>query len=58
MRNKKEELNKIMGRYKPAVQKVYHQIITQEKSIKNIRKGQLKSIIDQEIMKQVQENDY
>ena len=58
MRDKKEELNKIMERYKPAVQKVYHRIISQEKSIKNIRKGQMKSLIDQEIMKQVQENDH
>lgn len=57
MRDKKKELNDILSKYDPAVQKVYQQVLSQEKSIKNIRKAQMKSLIDQEIMQQVQNDD-
>ena len=58
MRDKKKELNDILGQYDISVQKVYQKILVQEKSIKNIRKAQMKSLIDKEIMQQVQSNDY
>lgn len=57
MRDKKKELNDILGQYDASVQKVYQKILSQEKSINNIRKAQMKSLIDKEIMRQVQEND-
>lgn len=57
MRDKKKELNEIFSQYDTAVQKVYQKILTQEKSIKNIRKAQVKSLIDKEIMMEVQKND-
>lgn len=57
MRDKKKELNEILSKYDPAVQKVYQKVLSQEKSIKNIRKAQMKSLIDKEIMQQVQTND-
>ena len=57
MRNKKQELNDILSKYDPAVQKVYQKVLAQEKNIKNIRKAQMKSLIDKEIMEQVQKDD-
>lgn len=54
MRNKKQELNDILSKYDSAVQKVYQKVLSQEKNIKNIRKAQMKSLIDKEIMEQVQ----
>ncbi len=57
MRDKKKELNDILNKYDPAVQKVYQRVLSQEKSIKNIRKAQMKSLIDKEIMQQVQKDD-
>lgn len=57
MRNKKQELNDILSKYDPAVQKVYQKVLSQEKNIKNIRKEQMKSLIDKEIMEQVQKDD-
>ncbi len=57
MRDKKKELNQILNKYDSKVQKVYTQILSQEKRINNIRKAQLKSLIDKEIMDQVQKND-
>ena len=53
MRNKKQELNDILSKYDPAVQKV----LSQEKNIKNIRKAQMNPLIDKEIMEQVQKDD-
>lgn len=57
MRNKKQELNDILSKYDQAVQKVYQKVLSQEKNIKNIRKAQMKSLIDKEIMEQVQKDD-
>jgi hypothetical protein len=57
MRNKKQELNDILSKYDAAVQKVYQKVLSQEKNIKNIRKAQMKSLIDKEIMEQVQKDD-
>ncbi len=57
MRNKKQELNDILSKYDSAVQKVYQTVLSQEKNIKNIRKAQMKSLIDKEIMEQVQKDD-
>ena len=57
MRNKKQELNDILSMYDSAVQKVYQKVLSQEKNIKNIRKAQMKSLIDKEIMEQVQKYD-
>ena len=57
MRNKKQELNDILSKYDSAVQKVYQKVLSQEKNIKNIRKAQMKSLIDKEIMGQVQKYD-
>ena len=57
MQNKEKELNDIMKKYDIGVQTVYQRILAQEKSIKNIRKMQIKSLIDKEIMQQVQNND-
>lgn len=57
MRDKKKELNDILCKYDSAVQKVYQKVLSQEKSIKNIRKAQMKTLIDKEIMQQVQNND-
>lgn len=57
MRDKKKELNDILVKYDPSVQQVYRKVLTGEKNIKNMRKAQMKSIIDKEIMQQVQNND-
>ena len=57
MRDKKKELNDILEKYDVAVQRVYQGVLSQEKVIKSIRKAQMKSIIDKEIMAQVQKND-
>lgn len=57
MRDKKKELNEILNKYDHSVQKVYQNVLSQEKSIKNIRKAQMKSLIDKEIMQQVQKDD-
>ena len=57
MRDKKKELNDILNKYDNSVQKVYQNVISQEKSIKNIGKAQMKSLIDKEIMQQVQKDD-
>ena len=57
MRNKKKELNDILSKYDQAVQKVYQKVLSQEKNIKNIRKAQMKTLIDKEIMEQVQKDD-
>lgn len=57
MRDKKKELNDILSKYDSSVQKVYQKVLSQEKHIKNIRKGQMKSLIDKEIMQQVQKDD-
>ena len=57
MRNKKQELNDILSKYDSAVQKIYQKVLSQEKNIKNIRKAQMKSLIDKEIMEQVQKDD-
>ena len=57
MRDKRKELNEILNKYDPSVQKVYQKVLSQEKNIKNIRKAQMKSLIDKEIMEQVQKND-
>ena len=57
MRDKKKELNEILNKYDPVVRKVYQKVLSQEKNIKNIRKAQMKSLIDKEIMQEVQKND-
>lgn len=57
MRDKKQELNEILSKYDSSVQKVYQRVLSQEKNIKNIRKAQMKSLIDKEIMQQVQKDD-
>lgn len=57
MRDKKKELNEILEKYDGAVQSVYQKVLSQEKVIKNIKKAQMKAIIDKEIMAQVQKND-
>lgn len=57
MRDKKKELNEILNKYDPSVQKVYQRVLSQEKNMKNIRKAQMKSLIDKEIMQQVQKDD-
>ena len=57
MRDKKQELNEILSKYDSSVQKVYQKVLSQEKNIKNIRKAQMKSLIDKEIMQQVQKDD-
>ncbi|MCM1232544.1 MAG: hypothetical protein NC489_20665 [Ruminococcus flavefaciens] len=57
MHNKEKELNDIMKNYDYAVQSVYQKILAQEKNIKNTKRMQIKSLIDKEIMQQVQDND-
>ena len=57
MRDKKKELNEILSKYTTPVQKVYQQVLKQEKGVKNIRKDQIKSLIDSEIMAQVNSDD-
>lgn len=52
-----EEINDIMTKYNEVVQTVYKKILAQEKSIKNTKRMQLKSLINDEIMQQVQKND-
>ena len=58
MRDKKKELNEILSKYDSSVQKVYQKVLSQEKNIKNIRKAQMKSLIEKEIMEQVQKDDH
>lgn len=55
--NREKELNDIKKKYDEAVQVVYQKILAQEKSIKNTKRTQIKSLIDKEIMQQVQNND-
>ena len=57
MHNRDEEINDIMKKYDEAVQTVYAKILAQEKSIKNTKRMQIKSLLDEEIMQQVQKND-
>ena len=57
MHDKKQELNDILSKYNTSVQIVYKKVLAQEKSIYNIRKAQMKSLIDKEIMAQVQKNE-
>ena len=57
MHDKKKEVNDILNKYDPAIQKVYQQILTKEKCVNILGKVQMKSIIDEEIMQQVQNND-
>ena len=56
MRDKKKELNDILAKYDTPVQRVYQQVLKQEKNVKSIRKDQMKSLIDNEMMQQVQNN--
>jgi len=56
MRDKKKELNDILVKYDTPVQHVYQQVLKQEKNVKSIRKDQIKSLIDNEIMDQVKNN--
>lgn len=56
MRDKKKELNDILAKYDTPVQRVYQQVLKQEKNVKSIRKDQMKSLIDNEIMEQVKNN--
>lgn len=46
-----------MKKYDEVVQTIYKKILAQEKSIKNTKRMQLKSLINEEIMQQVQKND-
>ncbi len=57
MHNRNEEINDIMKKYNEVVQVIYKKILAQEKSIKNTKRMQLKSLINEEIMQQVQKND-
>lgn len=57
MHNRNEEINDIMKKYNEVVQVIYQKILAQEKSIKNTKRMQLKSLINEEIMQQVQKND-
>lgn len=57
MHKRNEEINDIMAKYNEGVQIVYKKILAQEKSIKNTKRMQLKSLINEEIMQQVQKND-
>ncbi len=57
MHNRNEEINDIMKKYNEVVQVIYPKILAQEKSIKNTKRMQLKSLINEEIMQQVQKND-
>lgn len=57
MHNRNEEINDIMKKYNEVVQAIYQKILAQEKSIKNTKRMQLKSLINEEIMQQVQKND-
>ncbi len=56
MRDKKKELNDILAKYDTPVQHVYQQVLKHEKSVKSIRKDQMKSLIDNEIMERVKSN--
>lgn len=44
-------------KYSEVVQTVYKKILAQEKSIKNTKRMQLRFLINEEIMQQVQKND-
>ncbi len=57
MHKRNEEINDIMMKYSEVVQTVYKKILAQEKSIKNTKRMQLRSLINEEIMQQVQKND-
>lgn len=57
MRDKKKELNDILSKYDSSVQKVYQKVLKQEKMVKNIRKDQMKTLINNEIMEQVKKDD-
>ncbi len=57
MRDKEKELNGILSQYNLAVQSVYKNILSSEKNTKNMRKRQMKSLIDQEIMQRVTKDD-
>lgn len=46
-----------MKKYDEAVQTVYKKILAQEKSLKKTKRMQIKSLLDGEIMQQVQKND-
>lgn len=55
--NRDKEINDIMKKYDEAVQTVYKKILAQEKSLKKTKRMQIKSLLDGEIMQQVQKND-
>ncbi len=57
MHKRNEEINDIMMKYSEVVQTVYKKILAQEKSIKNTKRMQLRFLINEEIMQQVQKND-
>lgn len=57
MHNRNKEINDIMNKYNEVVQTIYQKILAQDKSIKNTKRMQLKSLINEEIMQQVQKND-
>ena len=55
--NRNEEINVIMRKYDETVQTVYRNILTQEMNINNTKRMQIKSLINEEIMQQVQKDD-
>lgn len=55
--NRNEEINFIMRKYEETVQTIYKNILAQEKNINNTKRMQIKSLINEEIMQQVQKND-
>ena len=55
-KDQREQLNAILGKYDQSVQRVYQSILKQEKGVKNLRKDQIKTLIDGEIMAQVNKN--
>lgn len=55
--NRNEEINVIMRKYDETVQTVYKNILAQEKNINNTKRMQIKSLINEEIMQQVQKDD-
>lgn len=57
MHNRNKEINDIMDKYNEVVQTIYQKILAQDKIIKNTKRMQLKSLINEEIMQQVQKND-
>ena len=54
--SKREQLSEILGKYDQPVQQVYQSILQHEKGVKNIRKDQMKALINSEIMAQVNKN--